>query len=62
MCDVACDVCWWYGRSVCAIFKQLEGSGADFNLRVSFLELYNEELQASARWLREREARRAGRS
>jgi hypothetical protein len=32
---------------VSALFKQLEGTGADFNLRVSFLELYNEELQVT---------------
>lgn len=32
-------------RSVKAIIEQLEGSGAEFTIRVSFLELYNEELQ-----------------
>jgi kinesin family protein 11 len=32
-------------RSVKAIFEQLGGSGAEFTIRVSFLELYNEELQ-----------------
>eukprot|EP01034_Spumella_vulgaris_P037534 gene37534-46306_t len=32
-------------RSVKAILEQLEGSGTEFTIRVSFLELYNEELQ-----------------
>ena len=32
-------------RSVRAIFEQLENSGCEFTVRVSFLELYNEELQ-----------------
>lgn len=32
-------------RSVNAILEQLEASGSEFTIRVSFLELYNEELQ-----------------
>jgi kinesin family protein 11 len=32
-------------RSVRAILEKLEASGAEFTIRVSFLELYNEELQ-----------------
>ncbi|CAM9126420.1 unnamed protein product, partial [Ectocarpus fasciculatus] len=32
-------------RSAKAIIEQLEASGAEFTIRVSFLELYNEELQ-----------------
>ena len=32
-------------RSVKAILEQLEASGSEFTIRVSFLELYNEELQ-----------------
>lgn len=32
-------------RSVKCILEQLENSGAEFTIRVSFLELYNEELQ-----------------
>ena len=32
-------------RSVRSIFEQLESSGLEFTVRVSFLELYNEELQ-----------------
>eukprot|EP01038_Epipyxis_sp_PR26KG_P006997 gene6997-9562_t len=32
-------------RSVKEILEQLEGSGTEFTIRVSFLELYNEELQ-----------------
>ncbi len=32
-------------RSAKAIIEQLENSGAEYTIRVSFLELYNEELQ-----------------
>ena len=32
-------------RAASAIINQLEGSGSEFTIRVSFLELYNEELQ-----------------
>ena len=32
-------------RSVTSILDKLESTGADFTIRVSFLELYNEELQ-----------------
>ena len=32
-------------RSVKSILEQLEASGSEFTIRVSFLELYNEELQ-----------------
>lgn len=34
-------------RSANAIIEQLEASGAEYTIRVSFLELYNEELQVS---------------
>ena len=32
-------------RAAKAIIEQLEGSSSEFTIRVSFLELYNEELQ-----------------
>jgi hypothetical protein len=35
----------WCCRSVNYLFEQLERSEADYTVRVSFLELYNEELQ-----------------
>lgn len=36
-------------RSVRAILEKLESTGAEFTIRVSFLELYNEELQVKHR-------------